>query len=158
VNRRLVSWSDVAARLAPARTYWLATVAVDGSPHVTPLWGVVVDSTWHGYSERRTAKAHHIAADPRVVVHLGDGEDVVIVRGELFDLGRPQDSPAVVRAFDAKYSAAGDRDFLPSADPAFDVLYALRPKSAMMWRLSDYDGTQERWSSSGASPVATTIS
>ena len=33
------------------------------------------------YSERRTVKARNLAADPRVVVHLESGEDVVVVRG-----------------------------------------------------------------------------
>ena len=44
-----------------------------------------------------------------------------------------------------KYSRAEDRPFLPSEDPAFDVLYALSPLRAASWRLDDYDNTQARW-------------
>jgi hypothetical protein len=87
----------------------------------------------------------NIAADPRVVVHLESGDDVVIVRGTAEDLGSPAGVPEVVAALAAKYTAPGDRQYLPDADPAFDVVYAIRPRSAMAWRLADYDGSQRRW-------------
>jgi hypothetical protein len=34
----------------------------------------------------------------------------------------------------------------PDADPSFDVVYAIRPQSAMTWCLADYEGSQRRWS------------
>jgi len=37
-----VPWPEARARLAEAQTYWLATVRLDGRPHVMPLLGV-----WH---------------------------------------------------------------------------------------------------------------
>lgn len=48
------------------RTGKLATVRADGRPHVTPIWFVVdgddlVFNTWH-----TSAKAQHLARDPRV--------------------------------------------------------------------------------------------
>ena len=73
------------------------------------------------------------------------GDDVVIVRGTAADLGRPDQVPAVVAALAAKYASPADRQYLPDADPAFDVVYAVRPQSAMMWRLPDYEGSQRRW-------------
>ena len=89
------------------------------------------------YSERRTVKARNLAADPRVVVHLESGEDVVIVRGTAEDLGAPAGVPEVVAALSSKYTGAGDQQYLPDADPDFDVVYAIRPQSAMMWRLAE---------------------
>ena len=97
------------------------------------------------YSERRTVKARNLAADPRVVVHLESGEDVVIVRGTATDLGTPAQVPDVVAALSAKYASAEDRPYLPAADPAFDVVYAIRPQSARMWRLPDFEGSQRGW-------------
>lgn len=84
-----VSWPEVAARLAAARSYWLCTTMPSGGPHAAPVWGVVINRTLYLYSERRTVKARNLAADPRVVVHLGSAEDVVIVRGTAEDLGTP---------------------------------------------------------------------
>ena len=79
------------------------------------------------YSERRTVKARNLAADPRVVVHLESGEDVVIVRGTAEDLGVPAGVPEVVAALSSKYTGEGDRQYLPDADPDFDVVYAISP-------------------------------
>jgi hypothetical protein len=38
-----------------------------------------------------------------------------------------------------------DQQYLPDHDPDFDVVYALRPRSAMVWRLDDYAASQRRW-------------
>jgi PPOX class probable F420-dependent enzyme len=140
-----VSWPEVAARLAAARNYWLCTTTPAGAPHAAPVWGVVIDDVLHLYSERQTLKSRNLAADPRVTVHLEDAEDVVIVRGIAEDLGTPAEVPAVVTALSAKYTSEDDKQYLPEADPDFDVVYAIRPQSAMMWRLADYEGSQRRW-------------
>jgi hypothetical protein len=78
-------------------------------------------------------------------VHLESGDDVVIVRGTAEDLGLPGQVPGVVAALAAKYTGEGDRQYLPDADPAFDVVYAIRPQSAMTWQLADYEDSQRRW-------------
>ena len=141
-----MDWPEVAARLAASRNYWLGTTSQSGAPHAAPVWGVVAGQTLYLYSERSTVKARNIAADPRVVVHLESGDDVVIVRGTAEELGVPAQVPEVVAALAAKYTAPGDRQYLPDADPDFDVVYAIRPRSAMVWRLADYAASQRRWS------------
>jgi PPOX class probable F420-dependent enzyme len=140
-----VSWPEVAGRLSAARSYWLCTTRPSGSPHAAPVWGVVLDDVLYLYSERRTVKARNLAADPRVVVHLESADDVVIVSGTAEDLGMPAQVPEVVAALSAKYTDEDDRQYLPEADPDFDVVYAIRPHSAMTWRLHDYEHSQRRW-------------
>jgi hypothetical protein len=142
-----VTWPEVAARLAPARSYWLCSTMPSGAPHVAPVWGVVINHVLYLYSERRTIKARNLAADPRVVVHLESADDVLIVRGMVEDVGIPAQVPEVVAGLSAKYTGEADRPYLPDAEPDFDVVYALRPQSAMMWRLPDYEGSQRRWRS-----------
>ncbi len=139
------SWADVAARLAPSPSYWLATTAPDGAPHTVPVWGAVVSETLYLYSERRTAKARNVIRDPRVVIHLPEPRDVLIVHGILTDEGRPDEHPEVMAALDRKYADPADRPYLPSADPDFDVLWSLDPLRALTWRLSDWDGSHARW-------------
>lgn len=141
-----LSWSQVAARLGPARDYWICTTTPSGAPHAAPVWGAVTGGTLYLFSERGTVKARNLAADPRVVVHLSDAEDVLIVRGTAEDVGHPSAHAEVIAALAAKYASPADRQYLPDADPAFDVLYALRPRSAMTWRLADYEASQRRWS------------
>jgi hypothetical protein len=146
MDSREISWSDVAARLAPSHSYWLATTAPDGAPHTVPVWGAVVSDTVYVYSERRTAKARNIAHDSRVVLHLPDALDVLIVHGTLIDEGRPEGHADVMAALDLKYADPADRPYLPSADPDFDVMWSLDPTRAMTWRLADWDGSHARWS------------
>jgi PPOX class probable F420-dependent enzyme len=140
-----IEWDDVASRLAPAPNYWLGTIGRDGSPHATPVWGVVVGDDLYFYTERSTAKAKNLAADPRVVVHLENALDVVIVHGVLEDIGAPSEHPVIVAALDAKYPDADDAQYLPSHDQTFDALYVLRPTRALVWNLANYEETQQRW-------------
>jgi hypothetical protein len=70
----------------------------------------------------------------------------LIVHGVAEDLGAPGDVPSVVAALSAKYTRPEDRQYLPDADPGFDVVYALRPRSVLAWRLDDYAASQRRWS------------
>jgi len=139
------TWSSIAERLAPARSYWLGTSNPDGSPHATPVWGVVLDDRLYIYSERATLKSRNLAEDDRALIHLESGEDVVIVHGHFDDIGLPGDTPGVVEALSTKYDAAEDAQYLPPHDEAFDVLYLLRPEKALLWSLADYDNTQLRW-------------
>jgi hypothetical protein len=88
-----LSWPEVAARLAAARNYWLCTTTPSGAPHAAPVWGAVVGGTLYLYSERHTIQARNLAANPRLVVHLESGEDVVIVGGTAEDAGSPRPGP-----------------------------------------------------------------
>jgi len=141
-----MSWTEVAGRLSAARTYWLGSTTASGAPHAAPVWGAVTGETLYLYSERSTVKARNLAADPRVVIHLESGEDVLIVHGTAEDVGAPAMVPSVVAALAAKYTRPQDQQYLPDHDPDFDVVYALRPQAAMAWRLDDYEGSQRRWS------------
>lgn len=144
--RDTMSWGEVSGRLAAARNYWLGTTMPSGAPHVVPVWGVVTARTLFLYSERATVKARNLAADARCVIHLESGDEVLIVHGVAEDLGEPSQVPSVVAALASKYTRPEDQQYLPGADPAFDVVYAIRPRSALAWRLDDYANSQRRWS------------
>lgn len=146
---RNMGWAEVAERLAAARSYWLHTTDATGAPHAVPVWGAVSDDVLYLYTERSTVKARNLAADPRVAIHLPDPEDCLIVHGHLEDLGHPAGHPDVRRALEQAYPDPADRAYLPSGDPAFDVLYALRPTRARAWRLADFDGSQSTWTGRG---------
>jgi hypothetical protein len=142
----VLTWSAVAARLAPARNYWLGTTRPDGAPHAAPVWGVVVDDVLYAYTEVDTVKARNLRADPRCVVHLEDGDDVVMARGTMAPVSGPELVASLLAVFAVKYAEPDDRPYLPVGPPG-EVVLALSPSSAMTWQLGDYDGSQRRWSS-----------
>jgi PPOX class probable F420-dependent enzyme len=144
-----LTWPAVARRLHASRSLWLTTTAPGGPPHAVPVWGAVHGEVLHLYTSRGTRKARNVAAEPRVAVHLPDPEDVLLVEGRLEDLGHPADVPDVVAAFAAKYTAADDRAYLPGVDVGVDVVYALRPRRALSWQLSDFENSQRRWEGTG---------
>ena len=109
------------------------------------MWGVVVDESLFCYTTRTTVKARNLARDPRVVINLKSGGDVLIVHGRVADLGRPTDHPSVIRAFAEKYDQADERPFLPSSDLGFDVLYRIEPARALLWSLPDTEASTQRW-------------
>ena len=140
-----LAWSDVAARLAAARNYWLHTTGPDGAPNASPVWGVALDDDLYFYTESRTVKARNLMIDQRIVLHLESASDVVVVHGRLHHLGHPADRPNVVNAFDQKYDRPDEAAFLPSSDDGFDTLYVLDPVSAITWSLPDTEGSTLRW-------------
>ncbi len=144
-----LSWTDIAARLATARNYWVGTTGRDGTPHASPVWGVVVDETLSFYTETTTVKARSLRADPRVVLHLESGDDVLIVHGTVEETTDPAALATVLAAFVPKYSEPSDLQYLPVGPPG-EVVFAVRPSSAMAWALGDYDGSQQRWAATAA--------
>ena len=143
-----LQWAEAADRLADARNWWVATAGPDG-PHAVPVWGVVVDGGPWFYSDPGSVRAGNLARDPRIVLHLESGDDVLIVRGRADDAGDPAGHPAVVAAYARKYREDGDAEFLPGTpEMAGIVFFAVQPTSAMAWSLADYFGSQRRWAAS----------
>jgi PPOX class probable F420-dependent enzyme len=142
-----LEWDEVARRLQAERTVWLGTVGPDGSPHAAPVWLAVFDDDVYVFTSGASAKARNLLGNPRCVMHVGDGEDVLIVNGRLEFIGDPQDFRGVMAVFAEKYRDPGDAEFLPGQDPTADALFRLVPGRVMCWRLEEYLGSQRRWSS-----------
>ncbi|MGC8509799.1 MAG: pyridoxamine 5'-phosphate oxidase family protein [Acidimicrobiales bacterium] len=140
-----VAWDDVAARLAAAPRYWLHTTNRDGSPHPSPVWGVVHADDFYWFTSRSTRKARNLERDPRMSVHLESAHHVVIVHGDVVDLGDPRRQRAVLEALDAKYAAPGEEEYLPSHNDQYDVLFRVVPRGALLWDLDDFESSQRRW-------------
>jgi Pyridoxamine 5'-phosphate oxidase len=140
-----VIWSDVVARFDATRNAWFGTVDAAGAPHSVPIWTASVDEVLYVFGERRSVKFRNIAANPRVVVNLESGDEVVILRGGAYDIGRPTDVPEVVAAFAAKYTEPDDVQWLPEVDPSVDLVARIVPSVALLWSSDDYFGTKRRW-------------
>src|SRR5438128_8993913 len=94
----LLPWRWAAERLAEARSYWLCTTRADGRPHAMPLWAVWLDDALWFSSGRESQKSHNLERDPRCLIHLESGDDVVILQGEAVE---DRDSVRFERVVDA---------------------------------------------------------
>ena len=68
-------------RLRTERNAWLCTLRRDGSPHVTPVWYVLVDDEFWISSGERNAKVRNVINDPRVSLALDGGDHPYVAEG-----------------------------------------------------------------------------
>jgi hypothetical protein len=130
----LLPWEWADERLAAARNYWVVTASGGGPPQTSPVWGLWLDGAFVFGTNPLSPKARNIERDPRVVVHLESGDEVVMLHGraEPLDAGL---APRVGEEYERKYAIA--------LEPG-EGWYALRPTYAHAWLEQDYPKTATR--------------
>jgi uncharacterized protein YhbP (UPF0306 family) len=128
-----MEWGQVEARLEASKHYWFATTSPGGRPHVNAIWGVWLNAALYcgGGPEVRWAK--NLGVDPRVALHLEDGEKVVIVEGVAARTSEVDDDE--VRAVKAAYKKKYDFDH-----PA--PFWKITPTLAFSWTVFEKDATR----------------
>jgi Pyridoxamine 5'-phosphate oxidase len=132
----MLDWSWAEERLAASRNYWIVTTSADGTPNAVPVWGLWVDGAVHFSTSSRSRKGLDLARDPRVVIHLESGDEVVILQGEV-EPNVLDDSLA--DAYHAKY------DYRPNPEETSGVWFLLRPRRALAWLEAEYPKTATRF-------------
>jgi PPOX class probable F420-dependent enzyme len=132
-------WDEAAAKLEQARNYWIGTTRPDGSPHAMPVWGLWLDGVLYFSSGSATAKNRNLERDPRVVVHLESGDDVVVVEGTAARVTDEGELRRMAEMYTAKY----DFEFDPT-NPDYPV-FRVTPRRAYAWLERDYPGTATRY-------------
>ncbi|MBI5103510.1 MAG: pyridoxamine 5'-phosphate oxidase family protein [Solirubrobacterales bacterium] len=124
----MLTWAHVDRHLRNSRNYWLATVRDDGRPHAMPVWGVWDGrALWFGTSPT-SVKGRNLRRDPRAVVHLESGDDVVILEGAVAGAW----SDDVLAAYAVKY--ATDAAELPlERQPDGGGMLRLQPVTVQAW-------------------------
>jgi len=133
----MLDWSWAEERLEDSRNYWVVTTSADGAPASAPVWAVWFDDAlWFG-TDPQSQKGRNLQRDPRVVIHLESGDEVVILHGEI---GRDDLPGAAIDAYEAKY------DLRP---PTTSGWFVLRPSRAVAWLERDYPKTATRFDFEG---------
>ena len=140
-----IPWSTVDLRLRAERSIWLATSRRDGRSLVAPTW-----FWWDGDSEpprlyfitaRPTLKARNLARQPWAEAHFGDGDEVVIIRGEARIVADRSETDRVDAAYRAKYVDPGSGARASVYDNPEDDVYRLEPERLIAWSY----GTMGNW-------------
>jgi PPOX class probable F420-dependent enzyme len=128
----MLAWEWAVELLVAARNYWICTTRADGGPHAAPVWGLWHDDAVVFGTSPESAKGRNLRRDPRIVIHLESGDEVVIVEGTAAEV--PFDD-AILDAYEAKYDVRlGARGG-----------YGVRPSVAYAWLESDYPRTATRF-------------
>jgi nitroimidazol reductase NimA-like FMN-containing flavoprotein (pyridoxamine 5'-phosphate oxidase superfamily) len=131
----MLDWAWAVQRLAASRNYWIATADADGRPRAAPVWGVWFDDAVVFGSHPRSRKGRNLVRDPRVVVHLESGDEVVILEGEAEPAEATEE---IATAFEEKY------DWKPEVGER-EGWFRVHPKAAYAWLERDYPRTATRF-------------
>ena len=129
----MLDWTWAEDRLTGSRNYWITTTGEDGAPAAAPVWGVWFEGAVYFGTNPKSLKARNLARDPRVVIHLESGDEVVILYGEM---ERDTLPPDALDAYDAKYS------YRPTVTEGW---FVLRPRRAVAWVERDFPRTATRF-------------
>ena len=132
----LLPWAWAEERLAAARNYWVATTRPDGAPHAMPVWGLWLDGAVVFSTSPLSRKGRNLARDPRVVVHLESGDELVVLEGRVEEIELEE---RIADAYEEKY------DYRPSPGHPEGLWYRLRPHLAYAWIERDYSRTATRF-------------
>jgi hypothetical protein len=135
----LLAWEWAAERLERAHDYWVASASPDGRPHAAPVWGVWLDGAFHFSTARGSRKGRNLAGNPRAVVHLESGDEVVILEGTVEEVREKKELARLATAYGEKYTLE-----ITFQDPG-SVVYALRTALAFAWRESDFPESATRF-------------
>lgn len=137
----LATWGHVATRLRDARNYWVSSATAGGRPHAMPVWGLWAKGRFVFSTDPASRKARNLQANPRVVIHLESGDDVVVVEGLVEAVQDAEWLTSLNRAYAAKYG-------VPLGDgPVFQVV----PRRVFSWDESGFPSTATKWEPAGGS-------
>lgn len=135
-QRGHISWGWVDRQLRALRSLWLSTTRPDGRPHAVPIW-----FTWDGHAlyfatHERAQKARNLEHTPWVVIHAGNGDDVIILEGRAEVITSAGELRQIDAARAEKYidPKSGARDTILTTGT---VVYRLRVQRAMVWIYGD---------------------
>lgn len=137
----LLPWPYVEERVRAAANYWLTTVGPDARPHARPVDGVWVDGALCFGGSPETRWVRNLMANPAVSVNLSSEAEAIILEGTaayVTDPSHPLAAPCMA-ASRAKYPQyySGESPFRP--------FWALRPTTALAWRLEGFPRGATRW-------------
>ena len=125
-------WHKVDLPLRAGRSIWLSTTRPDGRPHAVPVWYVWDGRHIYFISRRDMQKARNIARQPWVVVHAGDGGDVIVLQGPAVVVADQGERERVDALYADKYvdphTGARDTIFHEGAN-----LYRVDVRHVMAW-------------------------
>lgn len=138
-----IPWSKVDLPLRAQRSIWVSTTRPDGRPHAAPVWYIWDGVSIYFITRRDTQKARNLAHQPWIVVHAGDGDDVIILEGYVEIVTNQEELNRINTAYGDKYvdPHTGGKDTIFREK---DDLYRVHIKHIMTWEYGVV-GTRTDW-------------
>ncbi|MBC8171133.1 MAG: pyridoxamine 5'-phosphate oxidase family protein [Anaerolineae bacterium] len=112
-----IPFRQVDLKLQNSRLIWLSTTSDEGDSHCVPVsfWWQSEAKRLYFVSKRRAAKVRHLSHEPRVILHAGEGDAMVILEGMAEAVLDAQEQQQINDSWQAKYTgttALNDREIL----------------------------------------------
>jgi nitroimidazol reductase NimA-like FMN-containing flavoprotein (pyridoxamine 5'-phosphate oxidase superfamily) len=138
-GKGLLPWRWVATKMNRCRTFWLSTIhAVDGRPHVMPVWGVWLDEAFFFSTGRKSRKGQNLVANPSCTITNDHGEEAVIVEGMAAQVENAAELENIAAAYQKKYKmdprSMAEPIFRVSPSRVFGFIEKTFPQSATRWK------------------------
>jgi nitroimidazol reductase NimA-like FMN-containing flavoprotein (pyridoxamine 5'-phosphate oxidase superfamily) len=137
-----LEWAEVERRLQVAPVYWIASTRPDGRPHVIPRDGMWLDHALYYGGSPETVHHRNITHNPHIVVHIGDGQEAIIVEGAV-KIEKPTEEMAA-RLSDESYSKYPQYGRLEPSLYMAGVSF-LRPRRVLAWTSFTENATRFRF-------------
>jgi len=127
----MLEWDDVAAAIAAASVFWVATTTPGQGPHLTPIWGGWVEATAYIEGGDDTRWARNLAAgDGRTQIGIDHEGMQIMVRGSARKMTLdPAAQRAVADCFEAKYPYR----------PSGSEFWVIPARAVLAWRTDDVE-------------------
>lgn len=76
-----ITWGHAKDKLVREKVYWISTASPQGRPHAAPVWGIWKENRFYFETAPNSAKGRNLSNNQRLVVHVQDGMDTVILEG-----------------------------------------------------------------------------
>jgi len=151
-NAVVTSWADAQRAIEEAELFWIATVRVDGRPHVTPLPAVWQDGALHFCTGAAEQKGVNLARNPHCTLTTGNnawkaGLDVV-VEGSAERVTDETRLQRLADAWESKYHGDWHFDVANGAfqgDGGEALVFAVTPTKVIAFAKGDFAQTRYRF-------------
>jgi len=126
-----IPWNKVDIWLKGFRAIWVSTTRSNGRPHAVPVWYLWDGQQIYFATSPASQKAKNLTNQPSIVVHAGDGDDVIILEGSVNVVTEPQERTQVNQAYMEKY--VDPHSGAQATIPDKDNLYRVNISRIMCW-------------------------
>ncbi|WP_445169579.1 PPOX class F420-dependent oxidoreductase [Mycolicibacterium sp. Dal123E01] len=130
-NQIVMSDGEIADFVARSRTGTMATIGVDGQPHLVAMWYGVLDGEIWVETKAKSQKAVNLSRDPRVSFLIEDGMTYDTLRGVSFEgVAEIVDDPDIIFKVGVsvweRYNGPYTDDLKPAVDMMMNKRVAVR--------------------------------
>jgi general stress protein 26 len=103
-----ITWEHANDKLARETVYWVSTASPQGRPHSAPVWGIWKQNSFYFETDPNSIKGRNLSNDQRIVVHVQDGNDTVILEGSARIEKKPEKLKQLRKDYVNKYQYTPD--------------------------------------------------